>query len=427
MNCVQSIQEKINNDQLETITQLVSNTMFPIAINSSQKQLFILNIVQQETARFTINLVAATPPSNIRVTVNIYQLLGSTILFLGSVLITELIMTFQKDFTVGTYIICIGSTSTVYTGTLVGYFTGYQIYSKLTPIAYTGQSVPSFDLEFSYVEKKCDKLLHFMITDGALPDGLQMSSTGGIWGVLPNLDCTEDTVDLSPSQNWYFGIDDHWQPWGHQWRFKLKVWIAELPYVMAEQWFCIRVHNNWSWDRDNQPPIEYEEEVIQEIVKEGLQESLREGTLDLCCEVENEPEPFILQNLPITLCPCEMETTQEQEVVLNFLQWYNTILKKPPGEDNPHIQSFIDNFKKSDYFKNMIIKAGVEEDLLTDQERELKVVESLIDYYTSQLKEGGRREDDIDYIMLKLKDQENQKLPITIVTKTGTYCTANLY
>lgn len=417
--CVQTIQEKINNNQLDTITELVANTLFSISINSSQKQLFILNIVQQETAQFTINLVSTIPISNVGVTVNIYQLLGNTVLFLGAVLVTELEISFQKDFTVGTYIICIGSTSTAYTGTFIGSFTGYQTYSKLTPRAYAGQALQPFDLSFSYVEKKCDKLLYFSVIDGALPDGLQMTLTGDIWGILPNLDCTEDTASLSPSQNWYFAMDENWQPWGHQWRFKLRVWIAELPDVIAEQWFCIRIHNNWSWDRDNKPPIEYEEEVVQEIVIDPLPE--------ICCEGENEPEPFVPKPLPVTLCPCEMETTQEQEAVLTFLQWYENVLKNPPGEDSPYIQTFIDNFKKSEYFKKMMIKAGMGEDLLTVEEKELKAVKSLIDYYTSQLKDGERREEDIDYIMLQLKNQENQKLPITIVTTTGTYLTADLH
>lgn len=419
--CVQSIQTKIDNDQIDTITELLPSTLHPISINVSQKQLFILNIVQQETAQFTINLVAAAPPSNVGVTVSIYQLIGGeTILLLGTVLITELIMSFQKDFTVGTYIICIGSSLTTYTGTFIGIFTGYQIYSKLTPRAYTGQTLHTFDLEFTYVEKKCEKQLYFSVIEGALPEGLQMTLTGDVWGILPNLDCTDDTESLSPSQNWYYAINNNWQPWGHQWRFKLKVWIAELPDVFTEQWFCIRVHNNWSWDRDNKPPIEYEEDIVEEIAVEPL-------VTDICCEGgEVEPEPFVPQPVPISLCPCELETTQEQEEVLKFLHWYEDVLKNPPGEDNPYIQTFIDNFKKTDYFNKMIVKAGLVEDLLTDEERELKSVESLIEYYTSQLKEGGRREEDIDYIMLQLKEQENQKLPTTIVTTTGTYLTVDL-
>lgn len=421
MNCVQSIQTKIDNQQLETITELLPNTLHPISINFSQKQLFLLNIIQQETTKFTLNLVAAIPPTNVGVTINIYQLLGNnTILHLGTVLITEMIMSFQKDFTVGTYIICIGSSSIAYTGTFIGDFTGYQIYSKLSPKGYAGQTLNTFDLEFEYVEKKCDKLLHFSIVDGALPYGLQMTLTGDVWGILPNLDCIDEIKDLSPSQNWYYAMDNNWQPWGNQWRFKIKVWIAELPNVFSEQWFCIRIHNNWSWDRDNKPPIEYEEDIFEEIAEEPLVE-------DICCEGEAEAEPFVPQPIPLTLCPCEVETSQEQEAVLNFLQWYENVLKNPPGEDNPYIQTFIDNFKKSEYFQKMIVKAGIVEDLLTDEERELKAVESLISYYQSQLKEGGRREEDIDYIMLNLKDQENQKLPITIVTTAGTYLTAVLH
>lgn len=417
--CVQSIQSKIDANQLDSITQLTPNTAFPISINYAQKQLFRLEIVRQETAKFTIHLISDLTPTNIGVTVNIYQLLGGVILLLGTVLVTELTISFQKDFTVGNYIICIGSSSIAYTGTFIGDFTGYQIYSKLTPQGYTGQALNSFNLEFSYVEKQCDKLLYFRILEGALPDGLQMTLTGDIWGILPNLDCTEDTKALSPSQNWYYEMDEHWQPWGHQWRFKLKVWIAELPNVSLEQWFCIRIHNNWSWDRDNKPPIEYEEEIIQEIAEEPLPE--------VCCEGENEPEPFVPQPLPLSLCPCEQETSEEQAAVLNFLQWYESVLKNPPGEDNPYIQTFIDNFQKSEYFKKMMSKAGLEDEMISKEEKELKAVQSLIAYYTSQLVDGIRREEDIDYVMLILKDQENQKLPITIVTTTGTYLTMDLY
>jgi hypothetical protein len=128
-------------------------------------------------------------------------------------------------------------------------------------------------------------------------------------------------------------MDDNWQPWGHQWRFKLKVWMAELPDVTSEQWFCIRIHNNWSWDRDNKPPIEYEEEIFEEIAEEPsieYEEEIAKEPIpaDICCEGEIEPEPFVPQPIPLTLCPCEMETTQEQEVVLNFLQWYENVLKE---------------------------------------------------------------------------------------------------
>lgn len=419
--CIQAIQTKIDNGQLDMITEMTPNTAFQISMNSSQKQLFRLSIIQQETVKFTISLVSIFTPTNVGVTVNIYQMLDSFPLFLGSVLVTEMVLSFQKDFSIGDYIICIGSSSSTYTGTFVGIFTGYQLYSKFTPKAYaTGQTLNSFDLEFDYVEKRCDKLLYFEVIDGSLPEGMSMTLTGDIWGILPNLDCAQDTSALSPSQNWYFAVNENWQPWGNQWRFKIRVWIAEAPDIIAEEWFCIRIHNNWSWDRDNKPPIEYEEEIVQEIAEEPI-------PAEICCEGEVEVEPFVPQSIPPTLCPCELETTPEQKTVLNFLQWYENVLKNPPGEDNSYIQTFIDNFQKSEYFKNMMAKAGLEVTLLSKEEMELKTVKSLIEYYKGQLVDGVRREEDIDYIMLNLKEQENQKLPITIVTTTGTYLTADLH
>lgn len=131
-NCIQSIQSKIDSNQLDTITELTPNTILPISITISQKQLFSLVITQQESVKFTINLVSGISPTNVGVTISIYQINGNSILLLGSVLITEMNLSFQKDFTEGSYIICIGSSSISYTGSLLGEFSSYQIYKKLT-------------------------------------------------------------------------------------------------------------------------------------------------------------------------------------------------------------------------------------------------------------------------------------------------------
>ena len=416
--CIQSVQDKINAGQFETITELFPNTLTNISVTPAAKQLLRLSIVRQETARFTISLTSSVTPSSVGVTINIYQISNNTILFLGSVLVTEMILSFQKDFSVGTYVFCISSTSLAYRGTLVGYFTGYPVYAKMVPTAHVGQALHDFELFFEYKEKKCEKLLYFSILEGHLPEGLAMTLTGNIWGILPNLDCTQDNDALSPSQNWYYEMDDTWQPWGRQWRFKIRAWISDYPSAFTEEWFCVRVHNNWSWDRDNKPPIEYEEEIVEEVASEP--------TLNLCCE-EPEPVVFVPQPIPATLCPCEEETTTEQAIVLNFLQWYESVLKNPPGEDNPYIQSFIDNFRKTEYFAKMMEKAGLGDELITAEEKEQKAISNLIAYYNSQLIDGMRRAEDIDNVMLTLKDEQNQKLPITIITQTGTYLTVDLY
>lgn len=273
-----------------------------------------------------------------------------------------------------------------------------------------GQSIPPFELSFAYVEKECNKLLYYSLIDGKLPEGIQMTLTGDLYGILPNLDCTNDTDKLSPSQNWYFDMNETWQPWGNQWRFKLRVWIADFPNVFKEDWFCIRIHNNWSWDRDNKPPIEYEEETIEIIEKEPFP--------NLCCE-EEEKEIFKPKPLPVTMCPCDEETSSENKTVLNFLQWYKDTIENPVT-DNPHIEEFIDNFRKTSYFSEMMKKAGLEESTLSFEEKEINALKILIDYYNSLLVDGYRRENDIDYIMLNLKYQENQKLPMTLITTFGT-------
>ena len=51
-------------------------------------------------------------------------------------------------------------------------------------------------------------------------------------------------------------------------------------------------------------------------------------------------------------------------------------------------------------------------------------VQNIINYYTNQLVEN-RGKNDVDTIVLSLKEQENQKLPITIVTTSGTYLTVD--
>ncbi len=73
-SCIQSIQNKINDGQLDSITQLSPNTAMPISMNSSNKQLFILEIIKSETVRFTLNLVSSFQPTNIGVTINFYQI-----------------------------------------------------------------------------------------------------------------------------------------------------------------------------------------------------------------------------------------------------------------------------------------------------------------------------------------------------------------
>lgn len=410
--CQQSIQSKIDQGQLDSITQLAPNTAMPINMTSSVKQLFILEIVRQETARFTISLVSEFQPTNIGVTVSFYQLgEGNVIIPLGSVLVTEMILDFQKDFTPGVFLICIGSNSFTYTGTFIGVFTGYPIYAKFVPTANSGTAL-SVDMTVPLPDRVCNKTLYFSILEGSLPPGLTMTELGNIYGVLPNMDCIDDNAELSPSQNWYYNLDGAWFPWGRQWRFLIKTWVGEYPDANTTRWFCIRVHNNWSWDRDNfKPPFEYEVVSVEEEQPDPLPE--------LCCEPLPETPPFVPTPLPV-LCPCDSESEFEKATTLNFLQWYENHLKRP--SDSPYVQAFVDNFKTTETYAKLMIEAGKEDELSTPLERELKAVEKLIKSYLDALVDG-RGEDDIDTQMLAMRDLENQKLPITVLSQSGSLLT----
>jgi hypothetical protein len=382
-------------------------------MTSSIKQLFILEIIRPETARFIINLVSELQPTNIGVTVTFYQLgENNFIIPLGSVLVTEMILDFQKDFSPGVYIICIGSTAFTYTGTFIGIFTGFPIYAKLKLDVYSGTAL-SLSMDVPLPDRVCRKTLYFSILDGKLPPGLVMTELGNIYGVLPNMDCIDDNAELSPSQNWYYSLDGTWFPWGRQWRFLIKTWVSDYPDANTSQWFCIRIHNNWSWDRDNfKPPFEYE---IAEVEENDEQPTLPE----ICCEPAEEPTPFIPTPLPV-LCPCDSESEIEKATTLNFLQWYENNLKNP--SDSPYIQAFVDKFKTSETYAQLMKEAGKEDELSTPLERELKAVEKLIKSYLDALV-NGRGKDDIDSQMLAMKDLENQKLPLTVLTQSGSLLT----
>lgn len=247
-----------------------------------------------------------------------------------------------------------------------------------------------------------------------------MNLLGIISGVLPNMDCVDDNAPFSPSQNWYYNLDENWYPWGRQWRFKIKMWISDYPTAIVEQWFCIRIHNNWSLDRDNfQPPFEYEEPNIS-IEYDTRLEEIKAG---LCLDcVQTQTSQRQIEDIPC-LCNCDQSTQSEDLIVLNFIRWYRDIIDSEI--DSPDIQKFIDEFSQTDFYKSLINKSGIEDTNLSSLELEKIRFDALIKTYEDKLKDG-RREEDIDHIMLKMRDEENQLLPLTILSQTGAILSIDL-
>lgn len=399
---------------------LMANTSQNIFISPNNNQIFLLEIREQETAGFTLNLQSFSSPTNIGVTISFFELRNNTVLSLGSVLVNELNTTFQKDFTPGFYVICIRTTFFTYIGNFTGNFASYQVYAILVPRAYTGEVSNPLDLEFHFERKKCTLPLQFELIDGSLPPGITFLSTSQSFGVLPNMDCVEDNEKLSPSQNWYseHPIDFTWHPWGRQWNFQVKVWIVERPEISTTKWFCIRIKNNWSWDRDAFIiPTDLEEQFDVEIKPVPL-------PVDLCCEEEEEEIQFIPEVVP-ELCECDRQDSDEEKIVANFLEWYVNVIENEEEQNNPHIKEFIDNFRKTEYYRDIIRKAGLEHTLYTQDELEKKAFTLVIASYEKQLI-NNRRKEDIDYIMLDMQYKENQKLFTTPLGNCGEFCDIEL-
>lgn len=392
--CVQTI----NAVGINGIEPIFPNTVTNMAFSAQNKQLFLMDTAKQETVVFNVS-ISSSQATNLGVTINIYEV-RNTLIHLRTVVVADLNTSFQKDMTARKYIICVGSSVYSFTGTIVAVFSRFQVYTKLKLDCYSGCST-SLDMSVPLPERECNKLMFFEIVDRSLPPGLEMTALGNIEGVLPNLDCIEDDKDLSPSQNWYYNIENQWVPWGRQWRFKVRVYLFDVPDTFAEKWFCIKIHNNWSWDKDNfKPPFETEQsEVIIEDVLPLKSE---------CCE---ETVEIPQQTLTPIVSDCGCDDQQGQETV-QFLKWYYRNLLVP--DDSPDIVAFIESFKKTDYYKTMT-------NFINDEWNETKEKEMVLKEIARIEREMilGRSVSDIDYIMMQMKDEENQKLPITVEAFNG--------
>nr|DAQ82317.1 MAG TPA: hypothetical protein [Caudoviricetes sp.] len=171
---------------------------------------------------------------------------------------------------------------------------GYKIIKTFQPVAQTGNTL-TVDLQTfpRRPDRQCDIPLRYKLLEGELPLGLRMTETGFIEGKPCNLD---DYIKVNaPSFNWFYQNHDGVQvSFGIVFRIKVQVRML-LPEGLSdkfdERWFCIRILNNWSFDK---PVINPVKRVIEHEI----------------CEGEEQFQP----PLPSSLCP-----TCEEETVLNEL------------------------------------------------------------------------------------------------------------
>lgn len=410
-----------------SLPEIIPNTTLPFSSTPATNALFRLQSPIFQTVRFTFNLSSAP---NLAVTV--FRWTGVPVL-IGTVNITNPVSTFTLDFPAGDYIICLRPLGFVtQTGSFVAEFTGYAQDLRFSFDFWEGASTDVILSGPPRPPRECNEALFFDIIEGELPPGLIMDSLGTISGWLPNLDCLEDSP--SPAVNWYYEENDGtvW-PWGREWRFRVRVHIAGMEESSsAEEWFCVRIHNNWTFDAENfmsQAPFVEVKEV--KVVEPGIQ---LPDTLCQPCKNFEEEAMFIPQPIEQTCAPCASpnQTTSVELIAIpvdlcqippnDFLPWYES--NKDIDSGNPFIEKFKRDLEFSQAFQLLRARSGfVEADpdqpLIEDQEFVMAMnYQNFLQLARVRLNENADP-NSLAVLLRQWRDIENQALPTTGYNYSG--------
>lgn len=426
----------IETIQAGGIPELFAITVTPIAFGGNTNQVFSVKIDQAGTATFSFVFNPVRPLTSFTITATVLQKVGTTYLDLGSVAFSDLVGAFSKDLAVGQFYLCLRSTND-FTGTVVGTWSGFATEARFVPNAYEGATM-GVTMADRPPPTPCDEPLFFEHIDGAFPPGLEMTGLGRVYGQLPNLDCLPDAILFSPGMNLsYKDPSGEMSAWGRTWRFKLRVSLQDQPEVKAEEWFCIRVHNNWTFDRDNflkHAPFKTVREVdVVELPKPILPPG------QACfepCEVAIET-PFIPQPLEKPSCPaCEdfdvITDIQLIEIpealksidVNGIPAWWDA--NKDRVFESEQVNRFVRSLRNSVYFQDLLKQAGYFN--VTPDPRvviEATAYQNFLQLTSSTLVDN-RKDDHLDAMMLKWKNQQNQRLPIGAVGCDGAHLALEL-
>lgn len=424
--CNESIAAMVSFDSL---TEIIPNTVTPFNVTATSNRLFRLLCPQVQTVKFNI----ASTSSPVALTLTAYSWDGTSATPIGSVNITNPNAVAHIDFQVGNYIICVRPTGfATQTGTILGEFTGYSQEARFSFQVSAGEHSNIVLSGPPTPPRECDEALFFEIIDGELPPGLQMDPFGVITGLLPNLDCIEDR--WSPAVNWYYEENDgtSW-PWGREWRFQVKVWVDGLEDTATdEEWFCVRIHNNWTYDQERflaQQPFEHITQIRVVDPPAAL------PTICQPCKNFEEEPVFVPRKIEETkeCLPCQQETQETQVELIpipldlcqvptsDYLQWF--IENQNVDSGNPHIEKFKQDLKDSPAFNHLRARAGyIDLDDVSQEEiqRQFVVVQSYQNFLqlaTITLNNGAA--DEYKSIVREWQVIENQALPTQVIGYSG--------
>lgn len=418
--------ETINSIPYNSIQVLNPSTLTPFSFTTTNNKLFRFQSTTSTSVLFNFNFVPSGVITNIQISFYRYEGPSIAPVSLGYINIVDTSTAFSRDFTAGNFIVCIRSISGSYNANVVANFTTYPTTAFFQPRFYTGEQTSRFDIEIEPLPNPCDEPLFYEIVDGSLPPGIVMNSLGILQGTLPNLDCISETEEMSPSVNWYWtDTDGAYQPWGYRWRFKVKVFIASMPDVFSESWFCIKLHNNWDFDTENfleQAPFDRTRQI--EIVKDP--ETLPRNVCFMPCEEDEDTVVFVPKKLDEKKCKdCD---GQPVEVVLvpippifvkkpvsEIAQWYQE--NRDKIFSSPDMNEFAERLKQSEAWKIYIkqLQYNDTEQLNNGLNVNVSTLNGMLQISSTSIYRG----EDLTELMERLRLEVNQTLPFTVEASAG--------
>lgn len=348
---------------IENVQVIFPSTLTPWEATGTTNQLFRIESLNAQTITFIIS-VSSAPVS---VGFTLFRLMpDGSITTVGSSNVNSANSTFTFEVLSGTYIMCVHRNGFVnQNGTVVAVFVSRPFFQTLPLSSFFGESVRINDLVVPKPERECHEPIFFELVDGELPPGIILDRLGAVIGELPNLDCLPDAV--APGVGFYEEIEGIRYPFGRMWRFKIRIYTATTkPNEIKEEWFCIRVHNNWNLDTENflkQAPFE---KVMGLTVVEEI-----ERLDDVCvpCDKMADIEKFVPKPLTVDNCaPCNAGNQNTKVSLIEipeelcglsidgFGPWF--IQTEFDSIDNQYAREFYESLKNSSEFRVLLSKMG---------------------------------------------------------------------
>lgn len=251
--CASTLSALLASGHLNDLEELPNNVAVSFTgLSFAVSKLYRFSSSKSQTITLTTNITPTGPIQTFLVYITIFYLSGNTIVNQGTSVVVDQNQIFQKDIEAGEYFICLSVPSGTYAGSLKINYIGYAPYAKFEVDFYSGVYSKLLKLDQDKLEHQCKYPIFYELVDGELPEGLILTGSGKITGTISNMDCVESNKSLPPSVNWFgeHAATKEYHAWTKPYKFKVKIWLADFPTIIQYRWFCIRIYNNWSLDRD---------------------------------------------------------------------------------------------------------------------------------------------------------------------------------